>query len=112
MANYSYYSTIYYGSIIEDEKQFNRLYRRALSIIDRYTFGRSSRILNVELLDKINITACELADLLSISDGSSNLSSESNAEWSVSYNNDSFDSDVKTVIYNNLSTTGLLYRGV
>lgn len=114
MLNYSYYSTVYFGEKVKDEKKFNRLYIKAEAIVDKYTFGRSNFVSTEYLIRKVNMTICQLVDTLANQEDLGNLTSETNAEWGVSYSNDttSKNNEIKRVVYDNLLSTNLLYRGV
>lgn len=90
---YEYYTETYGGkSLSEDDFPF--VMRKASMIVDNMTFGRlgSLNIDNVDdnLKDKINTCLCEVADKISANseDGVVNdgiKSSESVANWSVSF---------------------------
>lgn len=112
MVNYSYYSTVYCGDKVNDSRQFTRLSRKASKLIEKHTFGRSRVEVRENVVEDIKMTICELVDTLADLEQIGNVSSESNAEWSISYNDKSESQVVDSIIYNNLINTGLLYKGV
>lgn len=118
MVDYVFYRDIYKGSIIADETLFEQLANKAYLLAMQASFGRIEDVKNLELLELINRTLCEVVEVLnSESEGSSSrVKSESQGKQSVTYfdiNSPQYYKQLAyDVIYTNLARTGLLYRGV
>lgn len=113
MVNYDYYSNVYYGNIVDNHKDFNRLARRASNLVDKHTFNRALIETDKDLIEDIKLTICEVIDTLFQYDEIKNVSQKTNDKWSISYNNDrDLNKSVREIVRNNLLHSGLLYRGV
>lgn len=111
MIDYEYYSEVYYGEKLEDGKTFKRLARKAEQLVDRRTYGKYRRVIDVDVQDMIKLTICELIDNFYELDKFNNLSSKSLGDYSVSYDTSREDilmSEQSKIIRENLSGTGLL----
>ena len=133
-ANYAYYSANYGGSLIPEEK-FSYYSARASEYIDQQTYDRLSAGVPAELTNKVSSCCCELAEnifrfsAVSGSGAGTNIVSEKNGQYSVSYQSasemissqlngkiDGKGAGLCNLLYNivskHLGMTGLLYRGV
>lgn len=119
MVDYSYYTGIYYGDKVENEVEFTKLARKAESQLNTLTFGRYNKIDELPRGDKeklkelVKLTICEVVDLYYSLEDSDGILSKSLADSSVTYdtstrNKASVDLLVKSVIFDNLSNTGLM----
>lgn len=119
MVDYSYYTGIYYGDKVENEVEFTKLARKAESQLNTLTFGRYNKIDELPRGDKeklkelVKLTICEVVDLYYSLEDSDGILSKSLADSSVIYdtstrNKASVDLLVKSVIFDNLSNTGLM----
>lgn len=121
-ANYEYYKTKYYGSLIPEE-EFDRYAAQASRQIDLITAGRAGAYNDVT--DMVKNAACNGAEIFyrfdqerEVSNKNAGKSSETVQNHSVSYRDMSeslsYENVQKTVnqaLYADLAATGLLYRG-
>lgn len=100
--SYDYYSREY-GGINISEADFGIISRKASLIVDNITFNRLSKVdfgnLAEDMTDRINMCLCEVCDKIQASNEDGFLvdsvkSSESLANWSVSYDSKSVPSSV------------------
>lgn len=125
MVDYSYYTGIYYGDKVENEVEFTKLARKAESQLNTLTFGRYNKIDELprgevdkeNLKELLRITLCEVVDLYASSYNNDGISSKSIADISISYESKdkdflSLQSEIRNLIQNNLSRTGLTYWGL
>lgn len=109
---FDFYSETYQGRA--DEKTFDRLKLKAMSLIDYYTFGR------VVVLDadnfNLNMAMSELIDYLYKAEQTNGreITSETVGTWSRAYTaEDRTDQQqMREIISRHLGHTGLMYRGV
>ena len=122
IADFDYYKTAFYGVLIDDEEQYNRLATRAAVQMDYYTFGKATANADMEA---VKMASCAVAEAcLSIerasvaaSGESGELQSESVGSYSRTYRSSADISAaasavIKSVLDQYLAGTGLLYRGV
>ena len=91
--------------------------REASQVIKKYVFDN---IDDEDIPEEVRMCCCEIAELAYKRDQSAQsdgVSSESVQGWSKSYEStesrrNAFDKAVRECIYNWLSSTGLLYRGI
>ena len=91
--------------------------REASQVIKKYVFDN---IDDEDIPEEVKMCCCEIAELAYKRDQSAQsdgVSSESVQGWSKSYEStesrrNAFDKAVRECIYNWLSSTGLLYRGI
>lgn len=113
--DYEFYVHSYYGKIIEDSFDFLFFARKASQIIKRFTFGK---IPDNEIPECVQMCCCELVELLYNSKtDEEGYSSEKVGDWSVTYESSKereagFNRKIKSAIYDWLSDTEYLYRGV
>lgn len=117
MTNYAdnaYYTDTYKGAVI-DTASFDLFARKATQEIKKYTLNN---INEASIPDDVKMCCCELADLLYKSDqeDTKGISSEKVGEYSVSYVSPEakeklMSVSIRSIIYNWLAMTGLLYRG-
>ncbi|HWT27620.1 MAG TPA: hypothetical protein VN131_06745 [Mobilitalea sp.] len=113
-ADSAYYSNTYKGAVI-DTASFDLYARKATLEIKKYTFNRVD---DTEIPEEVKTCCCELAETIYKSDplNHNGISSEKVGEYSVSYESQAeidakLEGDTRTIIYNWLAMTGLLYRG-
>jgi hypothetical protein len=84
-ADYTYYTTTYLGTVIA-EADFPKLALQASQVIDRVTFQRAASQTDTDIVDKIAMAMCAVAEELqnqhSTTDG---ITSESQGQYSVAY---------------------------
>lgn len=121
-ADYEYYKTKYYGSLIPEE-EFDRYAAQASRQIDLITAGRASAY--KDTANMVKNAACNGAEILyrfdqeqKIANKNAGKSSETVQNYSVSYRDmseslsyESVQKSVNQALYSDLSVTGLLYRG-
>lgn len=86
-ADYTFYSTYYFGTAIA-ETEFPRLALRASAIIDEITFGRAETETDANKIIKIKQATCAVAEELQkqdLTDGADGITSESQGQYSVSF---------------------------
>lgn len=113
-ADFAYYSGTYKGAVI-GIASFDLYARKATLEIKKHAFGN---IVETSLTDEIRMCCCEVADLLYKSDqeDTKGIASEKVGEYSVSYvapeaKEKLLSLSIRSIIYNWLAMTGLLYRG-
>ncbi len=113
-ADYAYYTGTYKGAVI-DTASFELYARKATLEIKKYTFYR---IADTDIPDDVKMCCCELAELLykDKQEDTKGVASEKVGEYSVSYVSPEVKEkllsvSVRSIIYNWLAMTGLLYRG-
>lgn len=128
LIDYNYYSKSYGGSSIP-ESSFNKYSIKASSKINNYT---SNRINTSNISDNIKNTICEIMEILYKNDlliseleniEKKEIASETVGPHSISYvsksttinqrilSDEELERKCYRICYNNLSCTGLLYRG-
>lgn len=109
---YDYYIDKYKGKSIHDEELFCRYAPLASMEIRNASFGRINELL-APFADEIQITACQVVDILEEKDSmNGNVSSETNDGDSITYNDArDFRKEIQECIIKNLWMTGLLYQG-
>lgn len=115
-ADYSYYKEQFHGSLIPEE-EFNHHSARASEYIDWQTFGRiTDEYMEKEQAAalKIKSCCCALAESEYSFGQRSDISSEKNGSYSVTYsakNENLHNTEKSRIIAMYLGNTGLLYRG-
>lgn len=113
-ADYNFYKEQFCGrSIPQDD--FRYFAARASEYIDAATFGRLEKGIPEEYVKKIQSCCCALAETEYRFDQKSDISSEKNGSYSVTYsakNSSDHNAEKKRIIAMYLGNTGLLYRGV
>ena len=131
-ADYAYYSANYGSSLIPAAK-FSYYAARASEYIDQQTYDRLAKGVPEELTDKVSSCCCEIADNIyrfsadnvNGSGAGSEIASEKNGQYSITYRSDSEKISatlngkgvgLSDLLYNivskHLGMTGLLYKGV
>ena len=110
MINYSFYSEVYFGDKVSDDKQFNRLAGKAERLVAQKINVHVEDIIDENIIDMIKFTVCELIDYFKSSEVSDGVSSKSLGDYSVSFKDYSYGSTELDIINNNLSSTGLLMK--
>jgi len=135
-ADFDFYKDVFLGSLITEQKDFDRMILSASSKIDFFTANRAQRgFENPNIKENIQFCACALADLFFLNEGDisrirnqnkisgeSNIKSETLGQRSVTYKEGAkqtlkelqieLNSDVIRNIYEHLTWTGLLNRKV
>jgi hypothetical protein len=113
-ADYAYYASTYKGAVI-DTASFDLYARKATQEIKKYTFNRVDE---ANISDDVKMCCCEVAEALFKSDqeDTKGVASEKVGEYSVSYVSPEakeklLSVSIRSIIYNWLAMTGLLYRG-
>ena len=113
-SDFNFYAEKYGGKKIENEADFKRFAEKSSAFIDLQTMGRlKTASLSEDILYKVRLCECELADSFSVCERSTGLVSENNDGYSVTFEKGT-SSDIhnrKTVAYY-LWDTGFLYRGI
>lgn len=109
--DYVYYTDIYKGASVP-ESAFDAAAERASEILDSLTFGR----ITGDWIDSNNIkkACCAIAERQHTADqrGGANIQSESVGSYSVTYADNSANTENMAVAARYLAATGLLYRGL
>lgn len=105
------YSNKYFGNTIP-EPQFPKYALKSSMEIRKTSSGRIQSLIP-EYAEDIQITACQVADIMYENDSMNrNIKSETNDGDSVTYNHArDFDKEIYNCIVKNLWRSGLLYRG-
>jgi hypothetical protein len=113
-ADYTYYTGTYKGAVI-DTASFDLFARKATQEIKKYTLGN---INDANIPDEAKMCCCEIAEAVHKADleDTKGIASEKVGEYSVSYVSSEakeklLSVSVRSIIYNWLAMTGLLYRG-
>ena len=113
-ADFAYYAGTYKGAVI-DTASFHKYARRATLEIRKYTFNRVDES---NIPDEVKMCCCEVAEVIHKSDqeDTKGIASEKVGEYSVSYvspeaKEKMLSVSVRSIIYNWLADTGLVYRG-
>lgn len=117
MTNYAdaaYYTDTYKGAVL-DTASFPRWAMKATLEIKKYSFNRVD---DANILDEVKMCCCELSELLYKADqeDTKGIAVEKVGEYSVSYVSPEakeklMSTSIRSVIYNWLAMTDLLYRG-
>lgn len=113
--DYTYYKDEYGGTNIKTQNDFKRLESISEAFVDRVTFGRIQRLLN--LTDSIRDAVCYVADTIAIQNQKKEtaIKSESNDGYSVSYadavNDTVLHKEMYWAVKSYLANTGLLNKG-
>lgn len=117
-ADYQFYSFNYLNgnsAVFSTAESFLPYTRKATQYINRYTFNN----IPDDAPECVKMCCCELAEKLYSYDKqiSKNITSESIGDLSVSYESSvtitqRTSQEIKEIIYNWLSNTGYLYRGI
>ena len=135
-ADFAYYSEVYGGNLIPENK-FPSVSEKASDRIDAATFGRLESGIPEEYEKNVKRCCCELAESIysysALSDGSAiagagSVASENIGKYSVTYRsgteqisavsaqlhgeNSGLEDIYKNIIMRHLGRTGLLFRGV
>ena len=118
MVEYGFYATVYYGDKLEDGNEFKRLSRKAYDLVNNLSFGRIAQggyAVDEDLELTVKLTICEVIDHLKTSDITKNniIKSEKIDDVSITFNEhkeDESNSTVKSIVFNRLGHTSLLYR--
>ena len=118
-ADYSYYTTTFYGDLIPEDS-FDKYITRASDYVDRLTMGRAASYTADEAVKKAACAVAEqycLIDRARISIANGEIASESVGSHSVSYRSSvetaaSLEASLYDIAAGYLANTGLLYRGV
>lgn len=116
--DYPYYTTTYLGVVISED-DFDRIALRASADIDQMTYRRAEDETDVDVIDKIKMATCAVAEEIQyyINDGSvSGIKSEKTGQHSITYADKSTKmqplvdkKNEAAALY--LGGTGLLYQG-
>lgn len=117
-ADYQFYNLEYANgnsAVFNTAESFLPYSRKATQYIKRYTFGNVPQ----DVPESVKMCCCELSEKLYSCDKIINrgISSESVGDLSISYESSvtllqQKSQEIEEIIYNWLSETGLLYRGV
>ena len=117
-ADFAYYTSTFLGTAIA-EADFPRLALHASAVIDQITFNRATAETDTDVIDKIKMAMCEVAEELQredAADGADGITSESVGSYSVSFSAASSKQLTNQQRQSNaarlwLANTSLLYRG-
>lgn len=117
-ADYTFYTDEYHGTSIA-EADFPALALKATAAIDRFTFNRAVSETDADIVEKIKLAMCAVAEeyqSIEASDGEDGISSETVGRHSVSYiasasKSRSNDQRVEDAMGLWLGVTGLLFKG-
>jgi hypothetical protein len=116
--DYTYYTDTYKGSSIP-VAAFNKQAMKAQLKVDYFTFNRIDT--TADYMERVKMCCCDLAEQIYTFETAENMmgnvSSEKVGDYSISFNNpvDSASlssAKMRSCIYEWLSMTGLLYRGL
>lgn len=113
-ANYDYYKEKFCGTLIPQDN-FPYFAARASEYIDWQTFGRLEKVIPGEYDAKVRNCCCALAETEYSFSQKSDISSEKNGSYSVTYSTKSsadHNAEKSRIVALYLGNTGLLYRGV
>jgi hypothetical protein len=112
--DYAYYTGTYKGAVI-DTASFDLYARKATREIKKYTLNQ---IPDGIIPDDVKMCCCEIAEVIHKDDqeDTKGIASEKVGEYSVSYvsleaKEKLLSISIRSIIYNWLAMTGLLYRG-
>jgi hypothetical protein len=113
-ADYTYYIGTYKGAVI-DTAYFDLYARKATQEIKKFTLNQIS---DASIPDDVKMCCCEVAEAIHKADqeDTKGIASEKVGEYSVSFVSPEakeklLSISVRSIIYNWLAMTGLLYRG-
>lgn len=111
-ADYTYYCSLYGGSIIA-EADFTRLSRIASAFIDTITYGRAAMATGIDS-ERVKDACCAVCEVIYQEDNGGEVASASNDGYSESYvtSGKSIDRKKYDAAAVFLSSSGLLYSGV
>lgn len=117
MVDYEFYVGTYGGSKVNDSAQFTLLEDRAETMVDYFTFGRSRKTDDEDLIELIKKTICELIDIYNDYEnvGGGLIKSSSEGKESVTFrdiDSRAINLELYSVVRRRLSTSGLMDRGV
>ena len=111
-ADFDYYKNEYFGTDIEDEKEFKRLALKASAYINALTAGR----VEMPAPEMVKNAMCAVVDVDKLyADGEGGVASETIGPMSKTYANveeKTIEKERYQAAYPFLSGTGLLYRGI
>jgi hypothetical protein len=112
-ADYNDYLTVYLGTAIASA-DFARLAKRASSIIDQITFGRAAEVEDEDVLSKLSMATCAIADeIYKLEESGGLVTSERIGNISLNYlTNKSAKALLSEVAKQYLWDTDLMYRGI
>lgn len=113
-ADYDFYKEQFCGRTIPQD-DFRYFAARASEHIDAATFGRLENGVPEECAEKVQNCCCALAEAEYKFEQRSDISSEKNGSYSVTYsskNSSDHNTEKKRIIAMYLGNTELLYRGV
>lgn len=112
--DYNFYTEVYHGTIPENAN-FENAELEAEAFVDAITFGRILKL--DEIPESVKYAVCSVTDTVArfFDSRKSNVTSESNDGYSVTYSSAVTDMDCKAEMLSKarrwLANTGLLYRG-
>lgn len=116
--DYSFYQKEYFGNTISED-EFKAYERQAETYVDQYTFSRIHGELTDEEKNKVSFGICEIAEKLYDNDhlpSAKGITSENVDGHSVSFEKRKTTTQlkplIKEIIYRNLASTNLTYRGI
>lgn len=77
---FDYYKDVFLGSDITSQKDFKRLELRAISYVDKITFGRIT-----EMTESVKCAVCSVCDVLKRREARGGIKKEQNDGYSVTY---------------------------
>lgn len=77
---FDYYKDVFLGSDITSQKDFKRLELRAISYVDKITFGRIT-----EMTESVKCAVCSVCDVLKRREARGGIKKEQNEGYSVTY---------------------------
>ena len=104
---FDYYKDVFMGSDITSLKDFKRLELRAISYIDKITFGRIC-----EMTESIKCAICSVCDALKRRSMRDGIKQESNDGYSVTYSESFGDFDDLYMAASVFLPAELLYKGI
>lgn len=121
-ADYMYYKSDYFGTLITDNAEYDRLATRAAVELDYYTHNRAQCCAE---LDAVKMCSCAVADRLKLIENAMRkavsdepeIQSETVGSFSRTYKQTSdytvsAKQEIRAELYKYLGSTGLLYGGI
>ncbi|MBQ7975402.1 MAG: hypothetical protein IJ300_06920 [Clostridia bacterium] len=107
LADFDYYVSEYGGTML-DSGSFNQLSLRASALVNAYTFGRAAE----SSLDDVKAAVCAVAEVIHRHEQNSNIKSENNDGYSVTYcePENKLDDDIYNTVMTYLQHTKLTRR--
>ena len=104
---FDYYKDVFMGSDITSPKDFKKYELRAISYIDKITFGRIT-----EMTESVKCAVCSVCDVLKKRSARGGIKQEVNDGYSVTYRESDVGTDSLYMAASVFLPAELLYKGI